>query len=326
MKTKTNKKSKTNNKTKMNKKTKISILMISITLLLTLGVTIAIILYFYAGNISSKVPEELLANYNVKEETFQNRSVFVIKPKEEQTNSKTIFYLHGGSYLAELNESHWEFFQNIIQDTGATIIIPDYPLAPQYQYTDVFDMIFPLYQEIIQKVEQENLILMGDSAGGGMALALLEKAGEESLEQPSQTIVISPWLDVTMTNPEIEQVQPNDLMLNQDLLRFAGIAYAGSEEETKNYLVSPIYGLLENLGDIVIYTGTNDILNPDVHKLEELASKSTGTSIIVKETEGAVHDWILNRYLMPQYDNELADNAYQDLITEINDSEQKDNG
>ena len=54
-------------KTKMNKKTKIFILMISITLLLILGVTIAIILYFYTGNISSKVPEELLANYNVKE-------------------------------------------------------------------------------------------------------------------------------------------------------------------------------------------------------------------------------------------------------------------
>ena len=260
-------------KTKMNKKTKIFILMISITLLLILGVTIAIILYFYTGNISSKVPEELLANYNVKEETFQNRSVFILKPKQEIANSKTIFYLHGGSYLAELNESHWKFFQNIIQDTGATIIIPDYPLAPQYQYTDVFDMIFPLYQEIIQKVEKENFILIGDSAGGGMALALLEKAGEGSLEQPSQTIVISPWLDVTMTNPEIEQVQPNDLMLNQDLLRLAGIAYAGSEEQVKNYLVSPIYGPLEELENLTIYTGTNDILNPDVHRLVEMAQE-----------------------------------------------------
>ena len=261
------------NENKMNKKTKIFILMISITLLLILGVTIAIILYFYTGNISSKVPEELLANYNVKEETFQNRSVFILKPKQEIANSKTIFYLHGGSYLAELNESHWKFFQNIIQDTGATIIIPDYPLAPQYQYTDVFDMIFPLYQEIIQKVEKENFILMGDSAGGGMALALLEKAGEGSLEQPSQTIVISPWLDVTMTNPEIEQVQPNDLMLNQDLLRLAGIAYAGSEEQVKNYLVSPIYGPLEELENLTIYTGTNDILNPDVHRLVEMAQE-----------------------------------------------------
>lgn len=260
-------------KRKMNKKTKISILMISSILLLILGGTIAIILYFYTGNISSKVPKELLSNYKVKEETFQNRRVFVIKLKEEQTNSKTIFYLHGGSYLAELNESHWKFFQNIIQDTGVTIIVPDYPLAPQYHYTDVFAMIFPLYQEIIQKVEKENLILMGDSAGGGMALALLEKVGEESLEQPSQTIVISPWLDVTMENPKIEQVQPNDLMLSQDLLKLAGIAYAGSEKQVKNYLVSPIYGPLEKLENVTIYTGTNDILNPDVHKLVEMAQE-----------------------------------------------------
>lgn len=273
MNTKINPKSKLDHKTKINKKMKIAILIISITLLLILGVTIAIIFYFYTGNISSKLPEELLANYNVKEETFQNRSVFVIKPKEKQTNTKTIFYLHGGSYLAELSESHWSFFQNIIRDTGATMIVPDYPLAPQYHYTDVFNMIFPLYQEIIQKIEKENLILMGDSAGGGMALALLEKVGEESLEQPSQTIVISPWLDVTMENPEIVQVQPNDLMLNQELLRLAGIAYAGSEKEVKNYLVSPIYGPLEKLKNVTIYTGTNDILNPDVHKLIKMVKE-----------------------------------------------------
>lgn len=106
-----------------------------------------------------------------------------------------------------------------------------------------------------------------------MALALLEKVGEESLEQPSQTIVISPWLDVTMENPKIEQVQPNDLMLSQDLLKLAGIAYAGSEKQVKNYLVSPIYGPLEKLENVTIYTGTNDILNPDVHKLVEMAQE-----------------------------------------------------
>ena len=188
------------------------------------------------------------------------------------TSEKVILYLHGGSYMAELQPEHWHFFSHIIQDTGVTIVVPDYPLTPQYHYTDVFSMIFPLYKDILEKVGKDHLIVMGDSAGGGMALALLEKAGEENLDQPSQTILISPWLDVSMENPEIEHVQENDKMLNKDLLKMAGVAYAGSEEQIKNYLVSPIYGPLEKLENITIYTGTYDILNPDAHKLVEMAN------------------------------------------------------
>ncbi len=79
-----------------------------------------------------------------------------------------------------------------------------------------------------------------------------------------------------MENPKIDEAQSRDKMLNKDVLKLAGISYAGSEESTKNYLVSPIYGPIENLKDIksiiiIIYTGTNDILNPDVHKLQKLA-------------------------------------------------------
>ena len=81
---------------------------------------------------------------------------------------------------------------------------------------------------------------MGDSAGGGMALALTQKIGKEELTKPSKTILISPWLDVTMENSEIKKVQEKDKMLNAEILKLAGISYAREENDTKNYLVSPI--------------------------------------------------------------------------------------
>ena len=84
--------------------------------------------------------------------------------------------------------------------------MPDYPLAPQYNYEDAFNMVLPLYEKILEKVKQENLILMGDSAGGGIALALSEKLGEEDFSQPQELILLSPWIDVTMENKEIEKV------------------------------------------------------------------------------------------------------------------------
>ena len=256
----------------MNKKRKVVAIIATILFAIAI-VDVLIYVYFFKGNITSKVPEGIREKCNVKEEKFQERNVFVLTPKGEKKTKKAVFYLHGGSYVAELTPTYWDFLSDLTQDTGATIIVPDYPLAPQYNYTDVFEMMMPLYKQTVKKVKSENLIVMGDSAGGGMALALVQKIGQEELTKPSKTILISPWLDVTMENPEIREVQERDKMLNAELIKLAGISYAGEGEDTKNYLVSPIYGPIENLENIVIYTGTYDILNPDVHKLQEIAKE-----------------------------------------------------
>ena len=259
----------------MNKKTKIIAAFATILFAIVI-VDILIYIYFFQGNIESKVPDGIREKCNVKEEKFQERNVFVLTPKGKKKTKKAVFFLHGGSYIAELNQTYWDFLSDFTQDTGTTVIVPDYPLAPQYHYTDVFKMITPLYQEIAKKVRTENLIIMGDSAGGGMSLALRQKIEQDQMEKPSKTILISPWLDVTMENPESRKIQENDKMLNIELLRLAGISYAGEEGDTKNYLISPIYGPIENLENIIIYTGTYDVLNPDVHRLQDIAKEKRG--------------------------------------------------
>ncbi len=225
---------------------------------------------------------------------------------------KYIIYLHGGSYVGEPEEEHWQFLQDIVADTKATIILPDYPLAPKYTYKEVFQMLEPLYKEILQKVSPENLILMGDSAGGGMALALEEKLSEENISLPNQLILISPWLDVTMSNSRIDEVQKNDKDLKKDALKLAGILYAG-KDGMDNYLVNPINGPLEKLKNVTIYTGTYDILNPDVHILIEKA-KQVNVNITLKEYEGAGHIWIVRKNTEP---SNLAEEAYKDLLKTI---------
>jgi len=254
----------------MNKKRRVVAIIAVILFAIAIG-DVLLYVYFFKGNITSKVPEGIREKCNVKEEKFQERNVFVLTPKGKKKTKKAVFYLHGGSYIAELTPTYWNFLSDFTQDTGATIIVPDYPLAPQYNYTDVFEMIMPLYKETVKKIKSENLIIMGDSAGGGMSLALTQKITQEDLTKPSKTILISPWLDVTLENPETKKAQEKDKMLNIELLRLAGISYAGEEKETKNYLVSPIYGPVEKVENLVIYTGTYDILNPDVHKLQEMA-------------------------------------------------------
>ena len=293
-------------------KTKMILKTIFALMTIILLIIIGIVLYFFLTDIESKPPEEIQEEYNIEEKELLGRKVFIISQKENKSNKK-ILYFHGGSYVAETSNLHWKFLKDLVKDTGATIILPDYPLTPKYNYKDVFTMVKPLYREIIDRVESENFIMIGDSAGGGIALALAETMGEENAKQPEKLILISPWLDVRLENPEIDEVQKNDKQLNKETLKIAGIAYSG-EDGINSYLTNPIDGPLDELKNVIIYTGTYDILNPDVHKLVERA-KNEGVEINLKEYKKATHIWLLERGENKTQD---AENAYQDLINEIN--------
>ena len=280
-------------------------------IILIIAIIMLIISFFLIMDIESKAPEEVQIDCNLETEEFIGRKVFIITPKNEQKSEKVILYLHGGSYVAETSSNHWRFLEKLVKDTNATIILPDYPLTPKYTYKDVFTMITPLYKEIIEEVPTNNLILMGDSAGGGMSLALLEKLTQEKIEMPYKTILISPWLDVRLENPEIDNVQKYDKDLNKESLKIAGIAYAG-KDGIDSYLVNPIDGDLSKLKNITIFTGTYDILNPDVHVLDEKAKK-VNVSLEIKEYEGTGHIWFINN----NSGKELEEAGYQDLLEEV---------
>ena len=281
-------------------------------ILLIIALIMLIIAFFMIMDIESRAPEEIKIDCNIETEEFIGRKVFIITPKNTQKTNKVILYLHGGSYVAETSNNHWKFLEKIVNDTGVTVILPDYPLTPKYTYKDVFTMITSLYKEVIEEVDINNLILMGDSAGGGMALALLERIGEENIVLPSETILISPWVDVRLENPKIDEVQKRDTDLNKDSLKLAGVAYSG-EDGMDNYLVNPIDGDLSKLKNVTILTGTDDILNPDIDILQEKAKK-VNVNIDVKEYEGAGHIWIINNNSR----EELVQKGYNDLINLIN--------
>lgn len=276
-------------------------------------ICLIILAYFLFVDIETKTPENIENKYDLTVETFENRNIFIIKSKGSKKTNMKILYFHGGSYMAEATSNHWEFIENLVDDTGATVILPDYPLTPKYNYKDVFNMVVPLYKEIQQKVDVSNeLIIMGDSAGGGLSLALLEKISQEDIKMPKKTILISPWLDVRMDNPKIEQVKEQDKKLNKEALKIAGLAYAESDG-IDSYLVNPIDGDLSKINNLTIFTGTKDILNPDVYKLKEKAEKNN-INIDINEYQDAGHIWIIDK----DSDEEIVKKGYEDLINKIN--------
>lgn len=281
-------------------------------LLVIIMISLLIIAYYMIADIETKEPKEIESTCDVKTEKFMERKIFIVTPNKVQKSNNVILYFHGGSYVAEATKNHWNFIEQLVNDTGSTVILPDYPLTPKYSYKDVFNMVEPLYKEIIEKVNTENLIIMGDSAGGGLALALEEKMCEENINMPDKTILISPWLDVRLNNPEIEEIQKKDTILNKETLKLAGIAYAG-KDGIDSYLVNPIDGDLSKLKNATILTGTDDILNPDVYVLAEKA-KQQGTKIDIKEYECAKHIWIIEK----NSSEELIEQGYKEILRLVN--------
>lgn len=234
-------------------------------------------------------PKEAGKICKIEKKQVDGRNVFTLSPKAGRSD-KHILYLHGGAYVQNFVSQHWKFLTLLVEQTHCTITAPDYPLAPKHTYLDAFKMVIPVYKEMISNLKS-TIILMGDSAGGGFALALAQKMSLEKIAQPTQIILLSPWLDLTLQNPEIKNIDLRDPFLGiTGLLKVARI-YAGNSR-TDNFMLSPINGPLDQLGDISIFIGSNDIFAADTRKFNSLV-RAKGIKINYREYQGMVHVWML---------------------------------
>jgi acetyl esterase/lipase len=178
-----------------------------------------------------------------------------------------VLYIHGGGYISNIIRQQWNLIEDLITKTNSTIIIPDYKLAPEATYKETYEFILNVYNQILKNHNAEDLIIMGDSAGGGFALGFAMTLRDNNQTQPSQSILLSPWLDISMQNPEIQKVDKYDKMLSIDGLQMAGKLFAGNLD-IKDYRVSPIYGDFKNLNKITVFIGTHDLFIADTRKMK----------------------------------------------------------
>lgn len=238
----------------------------------------------------SEPTNNILSTYKVEKLRVHGHMVFTLNQKH-LVSQKHIFYLHGGAYVESFVRPHWDFMYMLMQNLDCVITAPDYPLAPVHTFEQSFAMLTQIYNEMIKETEPSRIILMGDSSGGGLALAFAQLMRNRNIAQPNHIILLSPWLDISLSNPVIKDVDPSDLFLGVDGLKLAGEAYAGGVR-TDYYLLSPIYGSLEGLAKISVFIGSREILVADTRKLKKIADKM-GIVINYYEYPGMFHAWML---------------------------------
>lgn len=206
---------------------------------------------------------------------------------EDARTGRRAIYLHGGVYCYQIDPVHWRFIARLAVETGATITVPIMPLAPDGTASVVVPGVADLITQLVDEVGGPNVSILGDSSGGGMALAVSMLLRDRGIAQLGLIVLIAPWLDISGTDPRLAEIAPNDPWLAVAGTHAAGALYRAELPESHPF-VSPINGSLDGLGSIVMFCGTRDILNADATRLVALAAAS-GHPLEYHEGEGMLH-------------------------------------
>lgn len=230
--------------------------------------------------VKGEKPEEPPTNVATRYEDSVNGRVFYVN--EKGMSRYTVFYIHGGAYRWGFLRPHWRFIERIAKETNALVIAPGYRLAPFATYKEAYDLIVPLYRQYREEHPEKKVIMMGDSAGGGLALALVEHFKEEGIPLPDELVLFSPWVDISMENEEIPKYQPRDPMLPAVAARPAARRWSG-DLDIHDPKVSPLFGDLSGIRNVTVFVGTDEILYPDVRKMFSMLDKDVSNELIVGE-------------------------------------------
>ncbi|WP_341954398.1 alpha/beta hydrolase [Salinibacterium sp. TMP30] len=214
--------------------------------------------------------------------------VFDVSARTGGNNARAVF-LHGGCYVFEIDPLHWRFVAQLVRETGVTISVPIMPLAPLGQASVVVDKVAHLVQSLIAEVGAKNVSIIGDSSGGGMALAVAMELRDRKHEPVRAIVLSAPWLDISGTDPKLAEIAPSDPWLAVPGTKAAGALYRAELSES-DWRVSPIHGDLTGLGPITVFTGTRDIVHADALRLQAKAVEQ-GIHLDFHVGEGMIHNY-----------------------------------
>jgi epsilon-lactone hydrolase len=230
----------------------------------------------------SKVPESI----TIKEQTIEGlRSEWLIPvgAREDQV----ILYVHGGGYVSGSCSDHRGFVSKFAKYTGVTNLLYEYRLAPENPFPAALEDSVQVYQGLLSSgFKPENIIVSGESAGGGLCLATLLALKERNIPLPAAAVAISPWTDLTCSSDSYRsknRLSPAPLNSWYVFREY----YAGKNPATLP-LISPLFGDLQGLPPILINSGADDELYDDGEKFY-LKAREAGVDITFRPGPGMIH-------------------------------------
>lgn len=209
---------------------------------------------------------------------------------DEAAERGVIYYLHGGGYVLGSIKSHRHMIAELAEAAGLRALMIDYRLAPEHPFPAAIDDAVTAFNWLLaQGHEPKEIVIGGDSAGGGLTLAALLKLRDTDSPLPACALLLSPWTDLTNTVPSRESRAEDDPTLSVPHAIENALAYANGQDLSQP-LISPMNADLSGLPPMVVQVGTMEILLDDSLLLVEKA-KADGVDVRLDVWEDLFHVW-----------------------------------
>lgn len=231
-----------------------------------------------------------------------------IKPQPQTT--QMIFHIHGGAFFVGSLKTHRAFLSEVAVRTQMQVLHIDYPLAPEHTYPEASDAVYDVYINLLnQGIQPKDIIISGDSCGANLALALvLRLKDEDTALIPSGLVLMSPFLDLTLTSESLRYNQKHDALLSVEALE-TGIEYYVPKNMDKSLAqLSPIFGDFKGLPPTLVQIGSKEILLDDAARFEEKA-KQAHVHVTYKLYTGMWHNFQMFSPWFDEAKRSLADLA-----------------
>ena len=213
----------------------------------------------------------------------------------------TLLYLHGGAYIFGSANTHRRLAAKLADDNDLTAYSVDYRLAPEHLFPAAIDDCLTAYQALIGR-GLKNITIAGDSAGGGLALALLHAILAKGLPAPRAVVAFSPFTDQTLQSQSLKDNAESEAMLPAERMEEVRDMYL--KDDYKNPLASPLFGAFQNAPPVFISVGTGEILRDD--SLAMVAKlRAEGVSVTLEILENGPHVWPFFHGRLPEADATL---------------------
>ena len=202
-----------------------------------------------------------------------------LRPKNARRD-KVLLYLHGGAYVMGSPRTHRQLVGHTVRAAGVIAVVPDYRLAPEHPYPAAIDDALAVYRGLLESgFNAEDIIIGGDSAGGGLTVATLLNLRHAGLPMPTAAVLLSPFLDVTGSGESAQTRADRDPWFNVADLHVVAGYYCADEQEWGNPLISPVFANVAGMPPMLIHVGDDEILLSDSTRL---AAKLEAAGIAVE--------------------------------------------
>jgi acetyl esterase/lipase len=228
-----------------------------------------------------------IASVQISEEVSAD---WIIPAAGANNPDKIILYFHGGAYSVGSSVSHRPICARIAHGAQCRLLSVNYRLAPEHKFPVALNDALASYQWLLQNHPQHNIYIVGDSAGGGLAMATLLSIKNHQLDMPAGAVGISAWLDLECTSASYQTNKDIDLLASETGLRFVGRGYANKQLST-NPLVSPFYAKdLTGLCPLLLQIGSAETLLDENVAFAGQAKKD-GVGVELQIWPNMVHVW-----------------------------------